>query len=60
MERRGTVISIELNQQELDALVGLIDAGVKATGLQGVKVAAAILGKLEAAVAEANKPKEQD
>ena len=51
------MINISLTQEELTALAGLLDAGVKATGLQGVKHAAAILTKLEAAVAEANAPK---
>jgi len=49
------MITIELTQDELTALAGLLDAGVKATGLQGVKHAASILTKLESAVAEANK-----
>ena len=47
-------VTITLSQDEITALAGLLDAGVKATGLQGVKQAAAILTKLEAAVAEAN------
>jgi hypothetical protein len=51
------MITITLDQNELQALAGLLDAGVKATGLQGVKHAASILTKLEAAVAEANAPK---
>lgn len=48
------MIKIELNQTELQALAGLLDAGVKAVGLAGVKTAASLLEKLEAAVAEAN------
>jgi hypothetical protein len=51
------MITLTLDQNELQALAGLLDAGVKATGLQGVKHAASILTKLEAAVAEANAPK---
>ena len=47
-------VTITLNNEELQSLAGLLDAGIKATGLQGVKQAAAILVKLEAAVAEAN------
>ena len=47
-------VTITLSQDEITALAGLLDAGVKATGLQGVKQAAAILTKLEQAVAEAN------
>jgi hypothetical protein len=48
------MITITLNNAELQALAGLLDAGVKATGLQSVKMAASLLTKLEAAVAEAN------
>jgi hypothetical protein len=55
------VITITLTQDELSALAGLIDAGVKALGLASVKQAASLLTKLEAAVAEANaKPSEQE
>ena len=43
------MITLELTQDELQALAGLLDAGVKATGLSGVKAAAALLVKLEAA-----------
>ena len=55
-------VTITLNNEELQALAGLLDAGVKATGLQGVKQAASILTKLEAAVAQANasEPKETE
>lgn len=48
------MIKIELTQDELTALAGLLDAGVKATGLSSARPAAVLLGKLEAAVAEAN------
>jgi hypothetical protein len=51
------MITLTLDQNELQALAGLLDAGVKATGLQSVKLAASLLTKLEAAVAEANAPK---
>jgi hypothetical protein len=40
---------IELTDAELQALVGLLDAGVKALGLRAVKDAAALLEKIEAA-----------
>ena len=43
------MITLELTQDELQALAGLLDAGVKATGLSGVKAAAALLVKLEGA-----------
>ena len=48
---------IELTDQELQALAGLLDAGVKALGIRAVKDAASILEKLEVA---ANSEKEQD
>lgn len=51
------MINISLNQEELTALAGLLDAGVKATGLQWVKHAADILLKLETAVAAKNDKK---
>lgn len=47
-------VTLTLNNEELQALAGLLDAGVKAVGLTSVKSAAALLVKLEAAVAEAN------
>jgi hypothetical protein len=47
-------ITIEFTLDEVQALAGLIDAGVKATGIQSVKAAAVLIAKLEAAVAEAN------
>lgn len=54
-------VTLTLNNEELQAIVGLVDAGVKAIGLSSVKSAAALLVKLEAAVAEANaKPKETE
>ena len=55
------MIKFELTQDELTALAGLIDAGVKTLGLASVKQAASLLTKLEAAVAEANaKPQETE
>lgn len=47
-------VTLTLNNDELQALAGLLDAGVKAVGLNSVKSAAALLVKLEAAVSEAN------
>jgi len=43
------MIKIELSEQELQALVGLLDAGLKTIGLRGAKEAAALVDKLEAA-----------
>ena len=53
-------VTFTLNNDELQALAGLLDAGVKAVGLTSVKSAAALLVKLEAAVAEANKSEPQE
>lgn len=52
------VIKLTLTQDELTALANLLDAGVKASGLASVKTAAALLNKLEAAVAAANQKPE--
>ena len=56
------IVTLTLDNDELQAMVGLVDAGVKAIGLSSVRSAAALLVKLEAAVAEANAAdqKEQD
>ncbi len=49
------MITLNLTEQELQALAGLLDAGVKAIGLRAVKDAATLLDQLE----EATKPKEE-
>ena len=41
--------TLQLTDHELQALAGLLDAGVKALGLRAVKDAASLLTKLEAA-----------
>ena len=43
------MIKLELTETEIQALAGLLDAGVKAVGLRAVKDAATLLAKLEAA-----------
>lgn len=55
------MIKLTLTQEELSAMAGLMDLGVKAGGISVVKTAASLLEKLEAAVAEANasKPAEE-
>lgn len=53
------MITLTLTAEELQSLAGLLDAGLKATGLAGAKSAAALLVKLEAAVAQANAANEQ-
>ena len=50
-------VTITLNSEELQALGALLDAAVKATGIQGAKAAVPLYAKLEAAVADANAPK---
>jgi hypothetical protein len=49
-------VNISLNSSELQALGALLDAAVKATGMQGAKAAVPLYEKLEAAVAAANTP----
>ncbi len=51
------MINLNLNQDEVQALGALLDAAVKATGIQGAKAALPLYIKLEQAVAEANAPK---
>jgi hypothetical protein len=51
------VITLTLDQNEVQALGALIDAAVKATGIQGAKAAVPLYDKLEKAVAQANAPK---
>ena len=47
------MITLKLTEQELGALTGLMDLGVKAGGLQVATAAALLLQKLEAAAKEA-------
>ena len=54
------MINLTLTQDELQALGALLDAAVKATGIQGAKAAVPLFAKLEAAVAEANAKPEQE
>ena len=51
------MITLTLDQNEVQALGALIDAAVKATGIQGAKAAVPLYDKLEKAVAQANAPK---
>jgi hypothetical protein len=51
------MITLTLNQEEVQALGALLDAAVKATGIQGAKAAVPLYAKLEDAVAAANAPK---
>ena len=54
------MITLTLTQDEVQALGALLDAAVKATGIQGAKAAVPLFAKLEAAVADANKPKDKE
>jgi hypothetical protein len=54
------MITLTLTQDEVNALGALLDAAVKATGIQGAKAAVPLFAKLEAAVADANKPKDTE
>ena len=55
------MITLTLDQNELQALGALLDAAVKATGIQGAKAAVPLYAKLEQAVAAANaKPEPQE
>ena len=50
------MVKLEFTEAEFQALAGLIDAGVRATGLRSVKEAAVILNKLEAAASGLPQP----
>ena len=52
------MITVTFSQDDLNTLAALLDAAVKATGIQGAKAAVPLFAKLEAAVAEANKTQE--
>lgn len=54
------MIKLELTKEELQALVGLLNAGVQATGLRAVKDAAVLIDKIEKAVEVANKGDEDN
>jgi hypothetical protein len=54
------MITLTLNQEEVNSLVALLDVAVKASGIQGAKAAVPLYAKLEQAVAEANAKPEQE
>jgi hypothetical protein len=47
------IITIQLTQAQVQALAGLLDAGLRATGLRAAKDAAELLGIIETATADA-------
>ncbi len=53
------MLTVTFTQDELNSLAALLDAAVKATGLQGARTALQLIDKLEKAVAEANAPKQE-
>lgn len=53
------MLNLPLNNEELQMLTKLLDAGVRGLGLDGVKSAAIIIDKLEKAVAQANALKQE-
>lgn len=57
---RFEMIKIEFNEHELQALIHLMDAGVKAAGLQSVRNAAALVVKLEQAIRAHNDAQAED
>jgi hypothetical protein len=57
---RNPMITLTLNQEEVQAIGALLDAAVKATGIQGAKAAVPLFAKLEAAVAEANASEQKE
>ena len=54
------MITLQLTEQETQALAGLLDAGVKAVGLRSVKDAASLLHKLEIAAQSEQATTEND
>jgi hypothetical protein len=50
------IVTIQLTQAQVQALAGLLDAGLRASGLRAAKDAAEILSIIETAVAAAQKP----
>ena len=48
------MITVTFSQDDLNTLAALLDAAIKATGIQGAKAAVPIYAKIEAAVADAN------
>jgi len=53
----NSMITLTLDEKELQALIGLLDAGVRSTGLQSVGAAAHLFQMIEAA---AKQPKLED
>ena len=54
------MITVTFTEAELQALVGLLDAGVRGTGIRSVKEAAILLAKLEEAAAPLSSGKNEE
>lgn len=52
-------VNVSLTSEELNALTALLDIAVKASGIQGIRPALAIIDKLEQSVKIANAAKEE-
>lgn len=52
--------TLKLTEQEIKALAGLIDSGVRALGLASVKDASQLLDKIQAATPEAEDEQSSD
>ena len=50
------LFTLTLTEPELQALSGLVDAGLRASGLRAARDAAVLLDKMELAVSESNVP----
>jgi hypothetical protein len=50
------IITVQFTQAQVQALAGLLDAGLRATGLRAAKDAAELIAIIESAVAAAQKP----
>ena len=53
-------MTLELASEELNALAKLIDAAIRAGGVEAAKVGIPLFAKLEQAVATANAPKDAE
>ena len=54
------MITLKLTEAEMQALAGLMDAGLRATGIRAARDAAVLLQKLESAVEAAKAAQQSD
>lgn len=43
-------VNVELTQDEINSLAGLLDVAIKSTGLQGARIAVALIEKIERSI----------